>query len=72
MGDFNIDIFIKEITKKKKQEIDHIWANDPKNECKFGISKAYWSDFHKLIYTAFKLWNTLPMYNKKLLMFSFI
>jgi hypothetical protein len=55
MGDFNIDIFIKEITKKKKQEIDHIWANDPKNECKFGISKAYWSDFHKLIYTAFKL-----------------
>jgi hypothetical protein len=42
------------------------------NECKFGVIEAYWSDFHKLFYIAFKLPNILPMYNKKPLMFPFI
>jgi hypothetical protein len=32
---------------------------------KFGVTKAYWSNFHKPIYIAFKLPNTLLMYNKK-------
>ncbi len=39
---------------------------------KIGVTKAYWSNFHKMIYIAFKLPNTLPMYKKKALMSSFI
>jgi hypothetical protein len=42
------------------------------NECKFGVIKAYWSNFHKSIYITFKLPNTLPMYNIKPLMLPFI
>jgi len=44
----------------------------PWNECKSGVIKAYWLDFHKPIYIAFKLLNTLPVYNKISLMSSFI
>jgi hypothetical protein len=42
-----------------------MWANVLGNECKYGVTDAYWSDFHKPIYIAFKLPNTIPMYNKK-------
>jgi hypothetical protein len=62
--------FNENITKARFQ-LDHIWANVLGNECKFGVIEAYWLNFHKLIYIAFKLLNTLPMYNKKPLM-SFI
>ncbi len=53
-------------------QLDHIWANVPGNECKSRVTKAFWLDFHKLIYIAFKLLNTLPMYNKKPLVSPFI
>jgi hypothetical protein len=52
--------------------LNHIWANVFGNECKYGVIETYWSDFHKLMYIAFKLPNTLPMYNKITLMSPFI
>jgi hypothetical protein len=61
-----------ESTTKLGTYLDHIWANVLGNECKFGVTKAYWSDFHKPIYIALKLLSTLPMYNKKPLMSPFI
>jgi hypothetical protein len=45
-------------------------ANVLRYECKFGVTKAYWLDFQKLIYIAFKLPNAL--YNKKSLSSSFL
>jgi hypothetical protein len=45
--------------------LDHKKANVLGNECQFGVIEAYWLDFHKPMYIAFKLPNTLPMYNKK-------
>jgi hypothetical protein len=53
-------------------QLDHIWANFLGNECKYGVTEAYWSNFHKLIYIALKLPNTFPMCNKQPLMFPFI
>jgi hypothetical protein len=50
---------------KARPKLDQIWANVSKNECKLSVTYAYWPNFHKLIYVAFKLLNTLPMYNKK-------
>jgi hypothetical protein len=61
----------EKITKVRSQ-LYHIWANVFGNECKFGVLKAYWLDFHKSIYIAFKLPNILLMYNKKPLMSPFI
>jgi hypothetical protein len=63
--------FFKNTTKAGSQ-LDHIWANILRNECKSSVIETYWSNFHKLIYIAFKLPNTLPMYNKKPLMSPFI
>ncbi len=63
--------FSESITKARSQ-LNHIWANVLGNECKYGVIEAYWLDFHKPIYIAFKLLNILSMYNKKPLMFSFI
>jgi hypothetical protein len=36
--------FSESITKVGSQ-LHHIWANIPKNECKFGVTEAYWSNF---------------------------
>jgi len=49
-------------------QLNCTWVNVYKNESKSSVTEAYWSNFHKLIYIAFKLPNTLPTYNKKLLM----
>ncbi len=48
------------------------YGHVPRNECKYGVIKAYWEIFHKPIYIVSKLPNTLPMYNKKPLLFSFL
>jgi hypothetical protein len=69
---FQLKSQFNENTTKVGFQLDHIWANVFGNECKFGVIKAYWSDFHKLILIAFQLLNTLPMYNKKSLMSPFI
>jgi hypothetical protein len=72
MDKFELKSQFSENTTKARFQLHHIWANVPGNECKFDVTKAYWSNFHKPIYIAFKLLNTLPMYNKKPLMFPFI
>jgi len=72
MDKFPLKSQVNENTTKVGSQSDHIWANVFGNECKFGVIKAYWSNFHKLIYFAFQLLNTLPMYNKKPLMSQFI
>jgi hypothetical protein len=51
-------------TTKVGFQLDYVWANVLGNEYKFGVTKAYWLDFHEPIYLAFKLPNTFPMYNK--------
>jgi hypothetical protein len=61
-----------ESTIKVGFQLDHMWANVPENECKYGVTKAYWSNLYKSIYIAFKLPNILFMYNKKPLWFSFL
>jgi hypothetical protein len=65
MDKFQLKSQISENTTKVRYQLNHIWANVFRNECKFGVIEAYWSDFHKPIYIAFRLSNTLPMYNKK-------
>lgn len=50
----------------------YIQVNVFENKCKYGVIKANWPNFHTLIHIAFKLTNTLPMYNKKTLIFSFV
>jgi hypothetical protein len=62
MGKFQLKSKFNENTTNVK--LDHIWTNVPRNECKYGVAKKYWSDFHKLIYIAFKLLNTLPCITK--------
>jgi hypothetical protein len=65
MDKFQLKSQFNESTTKLGSQLDHIWTNVPRNECKFGVTKAYWLDFHKPIYIALKLLNTFPMYNKK-------
>jgi hypothetical protein len=72
MDKFQFESQFNESITRVVSQLYHIWVNVPRNECKFGVTKAYWSDFHKPIYIAFKLSNTFPMYNKKPLMSPFI
>jgi hypothetical protein len=72
MDKFHLKSQFNESTTKVRSQLNHIWANVLGNECKYGVTEAYWSDFHKLIYITFKLPNTFPRYKKKLLMFPFI
>jgi hypothetical protein len=65
MDKFQLNSQCSESTIKAGRQLDHIWANVLGNECKYGVIEVYWSNFHKPIYIAFKLPNTLPMYNKK-------
>jgi hypothetical protein len=63
MDYFKLKSQFSENTTKVGFQSNHIWANVLGNECKFGVIEAYWLDFHKPIYIAFKLPNALPMYN---------
>jgi hypothetical protein len=72
MNKFQLKSQFNESITKVGFQLEHILVNVLRIECKFGVIEAYWSNFHKLIYIAFKLPNTLPMYNKKPLMFPFI
>jgi hypothetical protein len=72
MDKFQLKSQFNENITKARSQLDHIWENVPRNEYKSGVIEAYWSNFHKPIYIAFKLLNTLSMYNKKPLMFPFI
>jgi hypothetical protein len=72
MDKFQSKSQFNENTTKVGSQLNYIQANVLGNECKFGVTKAYWSNLHKPTYIAFKLPNTLSIYNKKPLMFSFI
>jgi len=72
MDKFQLKSQFNENTAKIGSQLDHIWANVLGNECKFGVTKAYWSNLHKPTYIAFKLPNTLAIHNKNPLMSSFI
>jgi hypothetical protein len=72
MNKFQLKSQFSESATKAGFQLKYISMNVLRNECKFGVTEAYWSNFHKLIYIAFELPNTLPMYNKKPLMFPFI
>ena len=50
--------------------IDHIWSNIPGTETKYGVTDAYWPDYHKPIYCAFKLPTTLQKYYKSTTLIS--
>jgi hypothetical protein len=65
MDKFKLKSQFNENTTKVEYQLDHIWANVLRNECKYGVIKAYWSYFQKLIHIAFKLPNTFSMYIKK-------
>jgi len=64
MDKFQLKSQFDESTTKVASQLDIIWANVPRNDYKFSVTKIYWSYFHKLIYIAFKLSNTFSMYNK--------
>jgi hypothetical protein len=65
MDKFQLKSQFSESITKARFELNHIWANVPGNECKSGVTLACWSNFHKSIYIASKLPNTILMYNKK-------
>jgi hypothetical protein len=65
MDKFQLKFQFNESITKVGSQLDHIRANVPRNECKSVVTDAYRSNFRKPVYIAFKLPNTLPMYNKK-------
>jgi hypothetical protein len=67
MDKFKLNSLFNGDTTKVESQLNNMWVNFFLNECKTSVTKAHWPNFHKLIYIAFKLPNTLPMYNKKLL-----
>jgi hypothetical protein len=67
MNKFQLKLQFNESTTKVRSQLEHIWVNVLRNKCKFGVIEAYWSNFHKPIYITFKLPNTFPMYNKKII-----
>jgi hypothetical protein len=72
MNNLKLKSQFRNITTKVGSQLDHIWSNVLGNECKSNVSKAYWLDFHKPIYMAFKLPSTHPIYNNKPILFPFI
>jgi hypothetical protein len=64
MDKFQLKSQFDESTAKVVSRLDNRWAIVPRNDYKSSVTKTYWSDFHKLIYIAFKLPNTFSMYNK--------
>jgi hypothetical protein len=65
MKHFNLQSQFHASTTKGGTQLDHIWANVPGNDCESGVSEAYWPDYHKPIYIAFKLPNILPIFNSQ-------
>jgi len=57
-----VQIYVSIPITKSNSLIDHIWSNIQSQETIFGIFDAYWADYHKSIYCAFKLLNIMPHY----------
>jgi len=47
MNKFQLKSQFSESTTKVGSQLNHIWENVHGNECKYGVTKAYWSNFHK-------------------------
>jgi hypothetical protein len=45
MDKFQLKSQFSENTTKVVSQLDNIWTNVLGNECKFGVTKAYWSNF---------------------------
>jgi hypothetical protein len=45
MDKFKLKSQFNESNTKIRSQLDHIWANVPGYECKFGVTKTYWLDF---------------------------
>jgi hypothetical protein len=58
-------------TTMKNSLIDHIWSNIPGMDTKYGVTDAYWLDYHRNVYCAFKLPNVLPKYLRQSCSFRF-
>jgi hypothetical protein len=59
VNNFELKSQFKKYHNKARSQLDHIWSNVPGDECKLSVSEAYSLDFHKPIYIAFKLPNTI-------------
>jgi exonuclease III len=66
MQNHKLTLQIKNSTTKGNSLLNHVWTNSPGNFCKVGIIEAYWPDYHKPIYFAFKLPNHMPRYNREI------
>jgi hypothetical protein len=55
MDKFQLKSQFSESTTKVKSQLNHTWVNILENENKYDVTKTYWSNFHKLIYSTFKL-----------------
>jgi hypothetical protein len=71
MNQFSLQPQFSASTMKGGTQLDHIWVNVPGNDSKARVFEAYWPDYHKPIYIAFKLPNTLPSFNNKSLSFLY-
>jgi hypothetical protein len=60
MDKFQLKSQFNESTTKVGSQLNHIWANVLENECKSGVTKAYWSDFHKLILYCIQITKQTP------------
>ena len=65
MNAHELNQHIKTPTTKKNSLIDHIWSNIPGIDLKYGVTDAYWPDYHKPIFCAFELSNKIPKYSKQ-------
>jgi hypothetical protein len=45
MDKFQLKPQFNESITKVRFQLNHIWANAPRNECKSSVTKAYWLDF---------------------------
>ena len=55
----------------KNSLMDHIWSDIPGIETTYGVTDAYWRDYHKPIYCAFKLPNKFTKIFKTIFFTSF-
>jgi hypothetical protein len=46
MDEFQLKSQFSESTTKVGSQLNHIWANVPRNEYKYRVIETYWSNFH--------------------------
>jgi hypothetical protein len=71
MNIFKLKFQFHESTTKVESQLDHM-GKQFKIECKLSVVEAYQPNFHEPIYIALRLSNTIPIYNKKPILFQFM